>query len=108
MSKLITKLQILFMAIFCNVAVAVTQCVQNNNKVGLVGLDSPLGTVYAGVSEHDNKCGCASFRFTDANTDKDMALSILLAARMSQKKVRIDLLDSTNCDSAYRVYIEAE
>lgn len=85
---------------------AVANCVQNNNKLGLVGLDTSTGGIFAGVSDHDNGCACTAFRFMTANTDTKMALSVLLAARMSGKKVRIDALDGTNCNSAYRVYIQ--
>jgi hypothetical protein len=87
------------------------QCVQNNNKVGFVGLDSTdggtrQGNLFVSVSNHNNGCGCSHFRFYSGNTDTKSALSILLTARTTEKPVRIDLLDSTNCDSAYRVYIQ--
>ena len=81
-------------------------CTQNNNKIGLVGLDSPDGMVFAAVGGHDNKCGCNAFRFQVKNTDTKMALSILLAARMSGKRVRIDAIDETDCNSAQRVYVQ--
>lgn len=82
-------------------------CTQNNNELnGLVGLDSSSGTIYASISSNTNECSCTNVRFTEANTDTKSALSILLAAKMADKKVRIDLLDKTNCNTAYRVYIQ--
>lgn len=85
---------------------ALATCAQNNNKLGLVGLDSSNGIVYARVSDHDNACGCNEFRFMPDNTDTKMALSVLLSARVSSRRVRIDVLDPTNCNSAHRVYIQ--
>ena len=87
-------------------------CVQENNKVGFLGLDSTgggasnNGNLYVSVSDHNGGCGCNNFRFYSANADTKAALSILLTARMTDKVVRIDLIDSTNCDTAYRVYIQ--
>jgi len=82
-----------------------TACVQNNNTIGLIGLDSSSSTVFAGTPSSNNECSCTSFRFLKANTDTSMALSILLSAKMGVKKVRIDLLEAGNCDSAFRVYL---
>ena len=82
-----------------------TACVQNNNAIGLVGLDSSGSTVFAATPSSNNECSCDHFRFLKANTDTSMALSILLSAKMGDKKVRIDLLEVGNCSSAYRVYL---
>ena len=95
---------ILLSVMFVNYTVA--GCVQNNNKLGLVGLDSSNGTIYAGVFDHDNACACNSFRFLAAKTDNKMALSVLLSAKMSGRRVRIDILDPADCNSAFRVYIQ--
>lgn len=81
-------------------------CVQQSNRLGLVGLDSSNGTVYARVLASDNGCSCIEFRFTPVNTDTNKALSILLSAKMADKSVRIDATNSLDCYSAYRVYIE--
>lgn len=82
-------------------------CVQNNNELtGLVGLDGGNGLVYATTTSVNNECACARVRFRPENTDTDKALSILLSAKMANMKVRIDLLDENNCDSAFRVYIQ--
>ena len=82
-------------------------CSQNNNTLsGLVGLDSSSGTIYAVISSNTNECSCTTVRFTEGNTDTKSALSILLAAKMANKLVRIDLLDKTSCNTAYRVYIQ--
>ena len=81
-------------------------CVQLDNKVGLVGLDSVNATVYAAVTDHNDACGCNQIRFLSSNTDTKMALSILLSAKMSGKSVRIDISDPANCDTGYRVYVQ--
>jgi len=81
-------------------------CSQYNNVVGFVGLDNPNGSVYVSVAEHNNACNCSNIRFYDSNTDTDKALSILLAARFSDQRVRIDIADENDCDSGYRVYIQ--
>uniref|UniRef100_UPI00078111ED hypothetical protein n=1 Tax=Endozoicomonas arenosclerae TaxID=1633495 RepID=UPI00078111ED len=80
-------------------------CTETGNKVGFMGLDSSNGTVYVST-ESSKKCGCASFRFKESNTDTKMALSILMAARTSSISVRIDLIDKDDCNSAYRIYLE--
>ena len=87
-------------------ACAAETCSQNRNELnGLVGLDSRAKTVYASVLSSSNECACSSVRFLEANTDTKMALSVLLAAKMANKKVRVDLLDKNDCNSAYRVYV---
>lgn len=81
-------------------------CVQNYNELsGLVGLDNPNGTVYADVKSASKECGCTNVRFYPTGTNTEMALSILMAAKVAGKKVRIDISDEDNCNSAYRVYI---
>ena len=83
--------------------------VQTKNKLpNLLGLDSASGTVYATVSSTQNQCNCKAVRFTPGRTNTEMALSILLAAKLSKKTVRVDLLEEGNCTSAYRVYLEGE
>jgi len=81
-------------------------CSQHGNKIGFFGLDSHEGQVYASVSEHNNGCSCSRFRFRPSNTKTDMVLSILMAARLAEKKVRVDLKNASDCNSAYRIYIE--
>ncbi|GAB1624098.1 hypothetical protein AAOGI_41480 [Agarivorans albus] len=95
-------LYLVFHAGFVNSA---EHCVQNYNTIGLVGLDNPNGSLFASVSGHNNGCGCNYVRFYSKNTDTDKALSILTAAKLANKKVRIDLSDKNNCNSAYRVYL---
>lgn len=80
-------------------------CDQGNNKVTFVGLDGSNGQIYVDVSQHDNRCSCNYFRFSPSNTKVDMALSILMAAQLAEKKVRIDALEAGNCNTAYRVYM---
>jgi hypothetical protein len=81
-------------------------CVQNNNIVTFTGLDSKEGVIYASLSSHDNQCACSSGRFYPQNSRTEMALSILMAAKLSQNKVRIDLMEQGNCNTAYRVYLQ--
>lgn len=81
-------------------------CSQNSNSLGsLVGLDSSSGTVYATITSGSNECACAYARFSPSNTDAKAALSILLSAKLANKAVRIDFLDTASCDSAFRVYV---
>jgi hypothetical protein len=87
------------------------QCIQTGNTVsfmGLDGYDSTLkqGSVYLSVGSTANQCGCTHVRFKPHNTDTDDALAIAMAARVAGITLRIDLLDSDSCDSAYRIYLE--
>ena len=86
---------------------AVAYCAQNNNELsGLVGVDGKDGMVYATVSSDTNECSCTSVRFKEVNADTDKVLSVLLAAKVSNVKVRVDLLDPADCNSAQRVYMQ--
>jgi hypothetical protein len=106
MSGLIKSLFLITLLVLSQRTFAAT-CTQNNNVLnGWVGLDSSAGTIYAKTTSSSNECSCTNVRFTQANTNTQMALSILLSAKMAGKAVRVDLLDSNNCNSAYRVYIE--
>ena len=84
-------------------------CTQNNNRLtGLVGLDGEGKgeTIYATTSSSTNECSCGYVRFSSQNSNTEMALSILLSAKMAAQEVRIDFLQEGNCNSAYRVYVE--
>ena len=97
-----------FLMIFLGLeSVQAATCVQNDNTLsGLVGLDGSNGQVYAKIeSTSSAHCGCTSVRFKHEFTDVNMALSLLLSAKIANQKVRIDLLNEGNCDSAFRVYI---
>jgi len=96
---------ILLATIFISSDLFAVSCVQNNNEVGLTGLDGPAGSIYVGISQSNKECSCNYFRFYSTNTDTNKALSILMSAKMSGKKVRIDILDSSNCNTGYRVYL---
>jgi len=92
--------------IMCSPLSFAETCTQNNNTLnGLVGLDGS-STIYASISSSSNECSCTSVRFSETNADTKIALSILLAAKMANKKVRIDLLDKTNCNTGYRVFVQ--
>lgn len=103
MNKFFKITLFLVSGVFSNMALA---CMQQNNTIGMVGLDHPSGTIYVKVLSSSNECSCTGVRFTSANTDVEKALSILLAAKLADKKVRIDFLDANNCNSAYRVYLQ--
>lgn len=80
-------------------------CAQNNNSLnGLVGLDQSNGGLYVSLNSNSNECSCTYARFQNVNTDTKSALSILLTAKATGNKVRIDFLDGT-CNTAYRVYL---
>lgn len=108
------KLSLLIKAfVFCSTFVfsqfaAAQGCTQNSNTIGMVGMDGKngdSGMVYVSVSGHNNGCNKSYFRFKSSNTDVDMALSVLMAAKMANKKVRIDLINKDDKNSAFRVYI---
>lgn len=96
---------IVLLIIYSNTAFAL--CVQNNNALsGLVGLDSADNTIYATTVSTSNECSCTNVRFRAQNTNTQMVLSILLSAKIANQKVRIDLLDTNDCNSAFRVYVQ--
>lgn len=104
--KISVQIQFTCIAIFLSTASLAGTCSQTQNEiVGLVGLDSQTGTVYSSTVSSTNSCNCAHVRFKPENTDVDKALSILLAAKLSSTKVRVDLLSEGDCNSAYRVYL---
>lgn len=63
-------------------------------------------TIYASLLNHSNQCGCTEVRFKEVNTNIDVVLDILLAAKTNLKKIRVVLLDATDCNSAHKVYIQ--
>lgn len=103
MNKFFKVLLFVMASAFSNISFA---CTQDNNLIGLMGLDNSSGTIYMSVLSSSNQCSCTSVRFTAGNADTKMVLSILMAAKLAEKKVRVDLLDAKNCNSAYRVYIQ--
>lgn len=107
-TNLITKIILLLGSFLFSQIAAAQGCTQNYNTVGFVGMDGQVGDsgmLYVAVSGHNNGCNKNYFRFKASETDTDMALSILLAAKMAGKKVRIDLKNKDDRNSAYRVYI---
>lgn len=106
MKNIIKTVLLSGLAIYSQVSFS-ESCAQGNITLkGWVGLDSSSGTIYATLSSNNNKCPCNEVRFTEKNTDAKTALSILLAAKLADRKVRIDFLDKTNCNSGYRAYIQ--
>ena len=84
------------------------ECVQQNNSVGFFGLDNVDGSVYASVGGHNNGCNCSSIRFFPNNAKVDMVLSMLTAARLANKTVRIDALSPGSggvCQTGTRIYL---
>lgn len=104
MSKNLKFLSLVFMLLFAQNAFSV--CSQTGNTVVFTGLDSGEGTIYADVREHNNQCSCNYVRFRPENTDTDKVLSILLAAKLSKNKVRIDFEAEGDCNSAERIYLQ--
>lgn len=104
MTQILVRFTILSLVLFSSHVFA-GSCEQSYNSVGFLGVDSSNGTIYVAVSGHNNKCNMSSFRFQEVNADTDKILSILMTAKISEKKVRIDLKDSTDPNSAYRVYM---
>jgi hypothetical protein len=92
-------------------------CVQEDQTVLAVGVDDHDGTIWvrtsggAGTARTSYPCtGNAnihySFRFKASSTDADAILSILLAAKLSGGKVRIDKSAAGDSDTAYRAYLQ--
>lgn len=81
-------------------------CVQDGNTIGLTGIDNSGGSVYMRVTGGPQACGCPQVRFSPSNTDTKMVLSVLLTARALNRTVRVDILNSSDCNSGYRAYLE--
>ena len=81
-------------------------CAQDGNTIGLTGVDSTNGTVYTRIESGPQACGCSQVRFSPTNTDPKMILSVLLTARALNRTVRVDILNSSDCNSGYRAYLE--
>lgn len=73
--------------------------------VGTMGV-TETGAIYVTTRESNRQCGCNNMRFSPARANTDHVMSVLLAARLANKKVRIDLENASNCNTAYRVYIQ--
>ncbi len=82
-------------------------CSQTGNVLTLTGHDG-ASTVYAGVAEHRNECGCVAFRFktSNAGTDLNKTLDVLIAAKINNRRVRIDISDENDCNSGLKAFIE--
>ena len=93
--------------LFCQPAYGT--CLFNHVQVGApFGIDG-MNNLYvrnAGSAESANcPLNCTEFRFSDANADLDRVLGLLLAAKALGQKVRIDNVDETSCNEAFRIYI---
>ena len=78
---------------------------QHNNTITLMGVDGSDGHIFAGVTG-STEGYCTAFRFYSARSDTDKILSILTAAKLAGKRVRVDLADSSDCNTAFRAYIQ--
>ncbi|GAA6133911.1 hypothetical protein NBRC116188_07000 [Oceaniserpentilla sp. 4NH20-0058] len=82
-----------------------------NSQLGLVGLDSESGNVFAYLkhTKENSTCGCQAARFKSKFTKPEIALEILLAAKTSRRSVRIDFNEDAAgtaiCNQAVRVYL---
>jgi len=83
-----------------------SQCLQSNIKLGLVGVDSTSGALHAAVLSSNHECSCQHIKFLPENAETKSVLGVLLAAKVANLPLRIDLLQSNDCFSAYRAYIE--
>ena len=96
----------LFAVLLMSSAQASASCSQTGNKLVLTGLDFSK-KIYAGISSDSPKnCGCGAVRFSPNTTDTSEILSVLLAAKVSGKTVRIDINVEGNCDSGVIAYVE--
>ncbi|WP_319557765.1 hypothetical protein [Thiomicrorhabdus sp.] len=102
--KKFQKLSVAFLAVCSTSAFAV--CTQTNNTVALLGVEGNGGMVYAQLANHGNQCSCNYARFKSENIDTDKALSILTAAKLSGKTVRVDFNDLQTCEFVKKVYLQ--
>ena len=90
------------------------QCAQTGNSLnGLVGVDTTTSEggerIFAQVTPSGNDCGCNIVRFLPENVpDIKATLAVLLTAQATGNTVRVDYADRNNCDSAFRIYSEAQ
>ncbi len=90
-----------------SVSTMAATCAQHKNTMrALVGVESVSGNLYAALSSPSKSCGCTYARFSHANVDTKLILSLLLTAKLSDKTVRIDFLNNGDCNSAYRAYLD--
>jgi hypothetical protein len=81
------------------------QCSQSNNEISLMGVESSK-VIYAELGSHSNECSCNHARFNVDDVDTDKVLSLLMSAKLSGNRVRIDFLDVQSCDGAVSVYLQ--
>ncbi|MEO0971932.1 MAG: hypothetical protein AAFX85_02470 [Pseudomonadota bacterium] len=103
--KAITLLFITLLSLTVGTA-AHAACAQSGNTIGLTGVDNNNGTIYTRVTGGPQACGCTQVRFTPGNSDTKAILSVLLTARALNRTVRVDIQNSSNCDTGYRAYLE--
>jgi hypothetical protein len=79
---------VLVTALFISISsLSYAACSQTGNDLnGLVGLDSSNGVIYTNLSSNENQCSCTYARFNPVNTDTKMEMSVLLAAKLAEKK----------------------
>lgn len=92
-------------AIFLLPSFAQATCEQHGNTLGKIGVNG--NQVFAEITDvtSTRDCGCRTVLFSQDVTDASMAMSILLTAKMVDKKVRIDFADGPKCDVGTRVYV---
>lgn len=83
------------------------ECQLKNSSVGFLGSDGSDGKVFVALTERSgDTCDCRNIRFYENAVDTDKVLSLLLAARAASLPVQVDVKDSTDCNSGFRVFIE--
>ena len=105
MKKFITAALITIICSLFSLGATAGVVAQTNNVIGLMGVDSTSGVIYVAVSGYSGG-SCSQIRFNNANADTDKILSVLTAAKLAGKRVRIDLADGADCNSGWRAYIQ--
>lgn len=104
--KFFYKLVVLLFSMAMSQTIYAASCTQRDNSIGVAGVSTINGDLYVQVTDHDNQCGCGVFRFSPLLADTDKVLSIVLSSKLASQKVRIDLYDETDCDTARQIYIQ--
>ena len=98
---------LLILFLLVSTSVLSEECQITGANVGFTGLDGSDSRIFTTISNYTTSgCSCSYIRFVPSRADTDKVLSILLAARFAGKTVQIDLEETSNCNSAYSVYVE--
>lgn len=84
---------------------AFSYCEQHGNALGKIGIEGFEVVAELEKTGTNYNCGCQSVRFSPDKTDVEKAMSIMLTAKLTNKKIRVDFSDGPECDEGKRVYI---